>query len=80
MREPSARVTGNGSGAGVAASEVLDVETRFEHGVTVVEAGTLRMTVARVIPTQPSDAAVASLRGTWPDHPEPTTLAEVIAR
>ncbi len=80
VREPSARVTGDGNGAGVAASEILNVATRFENGVTVIEAGTLRMTVARAIPGSVSGDAMASLIGTWTDHPEPMTLAEVIRR
>ena len=80
VREPSARVTGDGSGAGVAASEILNVATRFENGVTVIEAGILRMTVARAISGSVSGDAIASLIGTWTDHPEPTTLAEVIRR
>jgi hypothetical protein len=80
VREPTARVTGDGSGAGVAASEVLNVATHYENGVTVVDSGSLRMTVARVIPSPKSGDAIASLIGTWTDHPEPTTLAEVIRR
>jgi hypothetical protein len=57
------------------------VEQYFEQdGVREVREPTLRMTVARVIPSPKSGDAIASLIGTWTDHPEPTTLAEVIRR
>lgn len=80
VREPNARVTGDGSGAGVATSDVVNVATRYERGVTVIEAGTLRMTVARAIPGPIQGDAIASLIGTWTDHSEPVVLAQVLQR
>jgi hypothetical protein len=67
-REPTALVTGSGTGASVvAAPAVGDIVTRDEGDVTLVEAGAIRLAIARVV----SDGALAAftdaetLVGTW---------------
>jgi hypothetical protein len=70
-REPTAIVAGSGSDASVVpAPDVVDISTHDEGDVTIVEAGGIRLAIARVV----SDGAlevsdsVETLTGTWADQ------------
>ncbi|MCU1446893.1 hypothetical protein [Cryobacterium sp.] len=86
VREPTAVVAGSGAedGAVVTPPAVADLTIRQEPGVTVVEAGLLRLTVARVLGDEdvlvnrtPATAVHEVLAGTWPEQPRLRVLVLV---
>jgi hypothetical protein len=92
VREPTALVRGSGTpGAVTPGLPAMDtVSTRHEHGVTVVNAGALRLVVARVLSDgasvgllaveEPANAvSSAVLSGTWTGQavPQPLVLVQV---
>ncbi|MFT2817953.1 CG0192-related protein [Leifsonia sp. A12D58] len=93
-RDPTAVVAGSGTRSEpVDPPAIGSVSTRHEDGTTVVDAGALTISVPRVIDGGAAGAAAtvtvtaasdgdgaAVLRGTWPDQPNPRTLAVVVAR
>lgn len=89
VQESTAVVTGSGPSATPMPSLPADgtVSTRHERGATVVEAGALRLVVARVLAAGKPRAAAFNdsaphevLTGTWTDQPDPQRLVRVQAR
>ncbi|HSP76574.1 MAG TPA: hypothetical protein VLO31_10220 [Cryobacterium sp.] len=95
IREPTAVVVGSGKMDGPGLSLALSgtVSTRHDRRATVVETGTLRLVVVRVLTEQDSQsqdpsrpaalddhALTAVLTGTWTNQPAPRTLVQVQAR
>jgi len=89
VREPTAVVAGSGApgGAGVNPPAVADLAIHTEAGVTIVEAGALRLVVARVLgdddvlanqPAASEDREV--IAGTWPEQPTLRALVLVGVR
>jgi hypothetical protein len=78
VREPTAVVAGSGTEGSTAVTvpDVAEIGMRPERGVTVVEAGGLRLVVARVLGDEdilldktPAAAVHEVLAGTWPEQP-----------
>jgi hypothetical protein len=77
VREPTAVVAGSGTeGEGVTPPAVAEIGIRAEQGATVVEAGPLRLVVARhlgdddvLVGRTPAAAVHEVLAGTWPEQP-----------
>jgi hypothetical protein len=95
LREPTARVVGNGRhGAATPAVPSIDaVSTRDEGSISIADAGIFSVTVLRQLHTQGSEESVvetadaietptAVLSGTWTTQPEPRPLVcvTVVAR
>ena len=82
-REPTAVISGSGThGTPVPAlPSVGAVSTRHEPGATVVDAGDIRLVIARVLGAGGSSENTGEdvLTGTWTDQPEPQTLVIVQA-
>ena len=86
VREPTAVVAGSGTDGGVAVTPpaVGEIGIRQEPGATVVEAGPLRLVVARalgdddvLVGRTPAAAVHEVLAGTWPDQPRLRVLVLV---
>jgi len=86
VREPTAVVAGSGTeaAAGVTAPTVAEIHIRPETGATIVEAGPLRLVVARalgdddvLVGRSPAAAVHEVLAGTWPDQPRLRVLVLV---
>ena len=91
LREPTADVAGSGKTDGPVPSLPPGdtVSTRYEFGVTVIEAGALRIVVARRLAAQGpqphgsnervalnNHGQVQILTGTWANQPNPQTLVQ----
>jgi hypothetical protein len=78
VREPTAVVAGSGTAGGTAVTvpTVAEIGIREEPGATVIEAGPLRLVVARalgeddvLVDRTPAAAVHEVLAGTWPQQP-----------
>ncbi|MFM9919567.1 CG0192-related protein [Lacisediminihabitans sp. H27-G8] len=78
-RDSSARVTGSGNPGATVPSSAGTISTRHEAASTAVEAGGVRVVVARVLDaaTSPEGLEQESLAGTWPEQHEPRPLVRV---
>ncbi|QNE45611.1 hypothetical protein F1C58_00825 [Glaciihabitans sp. INWT7] len=78
-RDSSARVTGSGHPGATVPSSAGTISTRHDAATTAVEAGGIRVVVARVLDgaTGPEGTGQQSLAGTWPEQPEPRPLVWV---
>ena len=76
VRESTAHVVGSGHPGASVPSSAGPVSTRHEFGTTVVDAGDLRIIIARALDTTvaPNAGAQESLVGTWADQADPRTL------